>query len=208
MLWNSRRNTKYRAENQAAQAALTSLRELYQFDVRDFNFKELSHIRQQLKEARSEINHLRQIHEEATNEIIQLQEANEQIFDGHNGISAVTYTIENLLSHVMSAIPQGIGREEWIQTIPRVLVVDFVKTGETSGTTATLVVIDGLTVTVACVGDSRCILDAQGGVVSLLTIDHRWDHSVAGLVGYAYLGDMDVREHIIPIPHVKQVKVS
>ncbi|KAF9607893.1 hypothetical protein IFM89_003597 [Coptis chinensis] len=73
----------------------------------------------------------------------------------------------------MSAIPQGIGREKWIQTIPRVLVVDFVKT--------------------AC----------------MITFPiNRWDHSVAGLVGYAYLGDMDVREHIIPIPHVKQVKVS
>lgn len=50
-------------------------------------------------------------------------------------------------------------------------------TGETSGTTATFVVIDGWTVTVASVGDSRCILDTQGGVVSLLTVDHRLEEN-------------------------------
>jgi serine/threonine protein phosphatase PrpC len=50
--------------------------------------------------------------------------------------------------------------------------------GETSGTTATFVIIDEWTVTVASVGDSRCILDAQGGVVSLLTVDHRLEENV------------------------------
>lgn len=49
--------------------------------------------------------------------------------------------------------------------------------GETSGTTVTFVVIDGWTVTVASVGDSRCILDTQGGVVSLLTVDHRLEEN-------------------------------
>lgn len=38
----------------------------------------------------------------------------------------------------------------------------LVYAGETSGTTATFVIVDGWTVTVACVGDSRCVLDAQG----------------------------------------------
>jgi serine/threonine protein phosphatase PrpC len=51
-------------------------------------------------------------------------------------------------------------------------------TGETSGTTVTFVVIDEWTVTVASVGDSRCILDSQGGVVSLLTVDHRLEENV------------------------------
>lgn len=46
--------------------------------------------------------------------------------------------------------------------------------GQTSGTTATLVIVDGWTVTVGCVGDSRCVLDAQG-VATSLTIDHRLD---------------------------------
>ncbi|KAK9292695.1 hypothetical protein L1049_020674 [Liquidambar formosana] len=106
------------------------------------------------------------------------------IFDGHNGISAAIFAKENLLNNVLSAIPQGIDREEWLQALPRALVAGFVKTdiefqqkGETSGTTVTFVVIDGWTVTVASVGDSRCILDTQGGVVSLLTVDHRLEEN-------------------------------
>lgn len=50
--------------------------------------------------------------------------------------------------------------------------------GETSGTTATFVIVDGWTVTVASVGDSRCILDTQGGAVSTLTVDHRLEENV------------------------------
>ncbi|KAI8555615.1 hypothetical protein RHMOL_Rhmol05G0186200 [Rhododendron molle] len=112
-------------------------------------------------------------------------------------------------------------------------------TGETSGTTVTFVVIDGWTVTVASVGDSRCILDTQGGVVSLLTVDHRLEENVeerervtasggevgrlnvfggnavgplrcwpGGLCLSRSIGDTDVGEFIVPIPHVKQVKLS
>lgn len=166
------------------------------------------------------------------------------IFDGHNGISAAIYTKENLLNNVLSAIPQGIGREEWLQALPQALVAGFVKTdidfqqkGETSGTTVTFVVIDGLTVTVASVGDSRCILDAQGGVV-LLTVDHRLEENVeerervtasggevgrlnvfggnevgplrcwpGGLCLSRSIGDTDVGEFIVPVPHVKQVRL-
>ncbi|XP_006469091.2 LOW QUALITY PROTEIN: probable protein phosphatase 2C 3, partial [Citrus sinensis] len=74
---------------------------------------------------------------------------------------------------------------EWLQALPRALVAGFVKTdkefqsrGETSGTTATFVIVDRWTVTVASVGDSRCILDAQGGAVSTLTVDHRLEENV------------------------------
>ncbi|KAG5549063.1 hypothetical protein RHGRI_014435 [Rhododendron griersonianum] len=157
-----------------------------------------------------------------------------QIFDGHNGISAAIFAKENLLNNVLSAIPQGICRDEWLQALPRALVA-----GETSGTTVTFVVIDGWTVTVASVGDSRCILDTQGGVVSLLTVDHRLEENVeerervtasggevgrlnvfggnavgplrcwpGGLCLSRSIGDTDVGEFIVPIPHVKQVKLS
>lgn len=50
-------------------------------------------------------------------------------------------------------------------------------TGKTSGTTATFVIVDGLMVTVASVGDSRCVLDAQGCSVSDLTVDHRLEEN-------------------------------
>ncbi|XP_019422786.1 PREDICTED: probable protein phosphatase 2C 5 isoform X2 [Lupinus angustifolius] len=168
------------------------------------------------------------------------------IFDGHNGISAAIFTKENLLNNVLSAIPQDISRDAWLEALPRALVAGFVKTdiefqqkGETSGTTATLVVIDEWTVTVASVGDSRCILDTQGGAVSLLTVDHRLEENEeerarvtasggevgrlnvyggnavgplrcwpGGLCLSRSIGDTDVGEFIVPIPHVKQVKVS
>lgn len=125
-----------------------------------------------------------------------------------------------MLNYVLSAVPRGLGRDEWLQALPRALVAGFVKTdkefqrrgiqftavtllhsifrrfmlfflslrknvithfcsiGETSGTTATFVIVDRWTVTVACVGDSRCVLDAQGGVVSDLTVDHRLEENV------------------------------
>ncbi|KAK1319627.1 putative protein phosphatase 2C 33 [Acorus calamus] len=156
------------------------------------------------------------------------------IFDGHNGVSAAVFTRENLLEHVMSAIPQGIGREEWLQALPRALVA-----GEVSGTTATFVMVDEWTVTVASVGDSRCILDSQDGEVSLLTVDHRLEENEeerrrvtasggdmgrlnlcggqevgplrcwpGGLCLSRSIGDMDVGEFIVPVPHVKQIKLS
>ncbi|GAB2277386.1 hypothetical protein Dimus_012090 [Dionaea muscipula] len=167
------------------------------------------------------------------------------IFDGHNGMSAAVFAKENLLRNVLSVIPEDATREHWLQALPQALVAGFVKTdsdfqqrGETSGTTATFVVIDGWTVTVASVGDSRCILDTQGGVVSLLTVDHRLEENEeerqrvtasggevgrqlylgneygplrcwpGGLCLSRSIGDTDVGEFIVPVPHVKQVKLS
>ncbi|GAY47585.1 hypothetical protein CUMW_105500 [Citrus unshiu] len=128
--------------------------------------------------------------------------------------------------------------------LPRALVAGFVKTDkefqrEISGTTATFVIVDRWTATVASVGDSRCILDAQGGAVSTLTVDHRLEENVeerervtarrgevgrlsivggaeigplrcwpGGLCISRSIGDMDVGEFIVPIPYVKQVKLS
>lgn len=168
------------------------------------------------------------------------------IFDGHNGNAAAVYSRDHLLNHVLSAIPRGLGRDEWLQVLPRALVAGFVKTdkefqskGQTSGTTATFVIVDRWTVTVASVGDSRCILDTQGGAVSVLTVDHRLEENQeerervtasggevgrlsifggaeigplrcwpGGLCLSRSIGDMDVGEFIVPIPYVKQVKLS
>ncbi|KAL5070527.1 hypothetical protein RYX36_021414, partial [Vicia faba] len=158
------------------------------------------------------------------------------IFDGHNGNAAAVFTRENLLNHVLCALPRGLGRDEWLQALPRALVAGFVKTdkefqsrGETSGTTATFVIVDRWTVTVASVGDSRCILDTQGGAVTTLTVDHRLEENIeerqrvtasGGEVGrLSIVGGAEVsiscciyafrlRPFIVPIPYVKQVKLS
>ncbi|KAL2509670.1 putative protein phosphatase 2C 15 [Forsythia ovata] len=102
------------------------------------------------------------------------------IFDGHNGNAAAIFSRDHLLNYVLGAIPRGLGQDEWLQALPRALVAGFVKTDkefQSKGTTATFVVVDGWTVTVASVGDSRCILDAQGGGVSVLTVDHRLEEN-------------------------------
>jgi serine/threonine protein phosphatase PrpC len=59
--------------------------------------------------------------------------------------------------------------------------------GETSGTTATFVIVDRWTVTVASVGDSRCILDTQGGAVTTLTVDHRLEENIEEYVNIDFL---------------------
>lgn len=167
------------------------------------------------------------------------------IFDGHNGPEAAIYTKENLLKDVMSCMPPNLTREEWLTFLPRAIVAGFVKTdkewqklGQTSGTTATLVIVDGWTVTAACVGDSRCVLDAQG-IATPLTIDHRLDGNEeeqerikasggevarlkaangieigplrvwpGGLCLSRSIGDMDVGDYIVAVPHVKQIKLA
>uniref|UniRef100_A0A0D6QXX2 protein-serine/threonine phosphatase n=1 Tax=Araucaria cunninghamii TaxID=56994 RepID=A0A0D6QXX2_ARACU len=168
------------------------------------------------------------------------------IFDGHNGSAAAVYSKENLLKDIMSAIPAGLSRDEWLAALPRAMVAGFVKTDkefqvkeQTSGTTVTFVIIDCWTITVASVGDSRCILESAGGLVSLLTADHRLEVNheereriaasggeigrlntvggaeigplrcwPGGLCLSRSIGDMDVGEFIVPIPHVKQIKLS
>ncbi|XP_024393344.1 probable protein phosphatase 2C 5 isoform X1 [Physcomitrium patens] len=166
------------------------------------------------------------------------------VLDGHNGSAAGAFTKENLLNNVVNAVPSGLSRDEWLAALPRAMVAGFVKTdkdwrskGIFSGTTVTLVIVDGYIVTCACVGDSRCVLDAQG-IVTALTIDHRFDTNeeecervvasggqVARLHPYGCdigplrswpggiclsrtIGDVDAGEHIVPVPHVKQIKLS
>ncbi|OVA15793.1 Protein phosphatase 2C (PP2C)-like domain [Macleaya cordata] len=168
------------------------------------------------------------------------------IFDGHNGSAAAIYTKENLLNNIVGAIPTELSRDEWLAALPRALVAGFVKTdkdlqekAKTSGTTVTFVIIDGWVVTVASVGDSRCILESAEGAVYSLSADHRLecneeerDRVTASggevgrlnIVGGAQIGplrcwpgglclsrsigDMDVGEFIVPVPYVKQVKLS
>jgi len=51
-----------------------------------------------------------------------------QVLDGHNGPAAAVFTKENLLNNVVSAVPSGLSRDEWLAALPRAMVVGFVKT--------------------------------------------------------------------------------
>ncbi|KAF5747058.1 Phosphatase 2C family protein isoform 1 [Tripterygium wilfordii] len=168
------------------------------------------------------------------------------LFDGHNGSAAAIYTKENLLNNVIAAIPPDLNRDEWVIALRRALVAGFVKTdkdfekkAQTSGTTVTFVIIEGWIVTVASVGDSRCILESAEGDIYYLSADHRLecdeeerDRITAsggevgrlnagggaeigplrcwpgGLCLSRSIGDRDVGEFIVPVPYVKQVKLS
>ncbi|KAI3684737.1 hypothetical protein L6452_33962 [Arctium lappa] len=168
------------------------------------------------------------------------------VLDGHNGSAAAIYTKENLLNNVLGAIPPDLNRDEWIAVLPRALVAGFVKTdkdfqekGQLSGTTVTFVIIEGFVVTVASVGDSRCILESTDGSLYYLSADHRFEDNEeetarvtasggevgrlntgggtqigplrcwpGGLCLSRSIGDLDVGEFIVPVPYVKQVKLS
>lgn len=47
-------------------------------------------------------------------------------------------------------------------------------------------IVDRWTVTVASVGDSRCILDTQGGAVTTLTVDHRLEENIEEYVNTTF----------------------
>ncbi|KAI4389900.1 hypothetical protein MLD38_002070 [Melastoma candidum] len=168
------------------------------------------------------------------------------LLDGHNGSAAALYVKEHLLSNILAAVPADLNRDEWVNALPRALVAGFVKTdkdfqekAQTSGTTVTIVIIEGWVVTVASVGDSRCILESAEGDIYYLTTDHRLECNEeernritesggevgrlntgggaeigplrcwpGGLCLSRSIGDMDVGEYIVPVPHVKQVKLS
>ncbi|XP_021742974.1 probable protein phosphatase 2C 12 [Chenopodium quinoa] len=168
------------------------------------------------------------------------------LFDGHNGSAAAIYAKEHLLSNVLSAMPTDLNRDDWVAALPRALVAGFVKTdkdflekGQASGTTVTFAIIEGWSITVASVGDSRCILESAEGEIICLSADHRLESNEeerdrvtacggevgrlntgggteigplrcwpGGLCLSRSLGDRDVGEFIVPVPYVKQVRLS
>ncbi|XP_051150959.1 probable protein phosphatase 2C 12 isoform X2 [Andrographis paniculata] len=106
------------------------------------------------------------------------------LFDGHNGSAAAIYSKENLLTNILTAIPADLNNDEWLSALPRAFVAGFVKTdkdfqeiAQTSGTTATFVIIEGWVLTVASVGDSRCVLESAEGDIYYLSADHRLECS-------------------------------
>ncbi|XP_047156463.1 probable protein phosphatase 2C 12 isoform X2 [Vigna umbellata] len=140
------------------------------------------------------------------------------MFDGHNGSAAAIYTKENLLNNVLSAIPPDLNRNEWVAALPRALVAGFVKTdkdfqekGQKSGTTVTFVIIEDHRLDTN--EEERVRITSSGGEVGRLNTGggaevgplRCWP---GGLCLSRSIGDMDVGEFIVPVPHVKQVKLS
>ncbi|GJN41016.1 hypothetical protein PR202_gn00336 [Eleusine coracana subsp. coracana] len=117
------------------------------------------------------------------------------IFDGHNGSAAAIYTRENLLNNVLAAIPPNLTSEEWTAALPRALVAGFVKTDKDFQTKR----VERVT---ASGGEVGRINIAGGAGIGPLRC---WP---GGLCLSRSIGDVDVGEFIVPVPHVKQVKLS
>ena len=49
------------------------------------------------------------------------------IFDGHNGLMETLYSKENLLKDIMSAMPTSLTREDCLSSLPRAMVICFVR---------------------------------------------------------------------------------
>ena len=64
-----------------------------------------------------------------------------------------------------------------LSVIPEIITLVLLS-AQTSGTTVTFVIIDGWVVTVASVGDSRCILESAEGSIYCLSADHRLDVNI------------------------------
>ncbi|KAG4147149.1 hypothetical protein ERO13_D05G204800v2 [Gossypium hirsutum] len=149
------------------------------------------------------------------------------LFDGHNGSAAAIYTKENLLNNVLSAIPADLNRDEWVAALPRALVAGFVKTDKDFQAKVASVG-DSRCIfesgeggiyylsadhRLECNEEERERITSSGGEVGRLNTGggtqigplRCWP---GGLCLSRSIGDMDVGEYIVPVPYVKQVKLS
>jgi serine/threonine protein phosphatase PrpC len=92
------------------------------------------------------------------------------VFDGHGGREAVEYASANLPGEIVAQIAAGKGYPEAFEAVHGRMA----ESCTFSGTTAAVAVIHQNRVTVAGVGDTRCVL-ARAGVAVQLTVDHRPD---------------------------------
>ncbi|GFP86522.1 probable protein phosphatase 2c 12 [Phtheirospermum japonicum] len=154
------------------------------------------------------------------------------LFDGHNGSAAAIYAKENLLNNVLSAIPSDLNSDEWVSALPRALVAGFVKTDkdfQERGWVLTVAsvgdsrgVLESAERTIYylsadhrldCSEEERERITASGGEVGRLNTGAGTEIGPlrcwpGGLCLSRSIGDMDVGEFIVPVPYVKQVKLS
>ncbi|XP_022768793.1 probable protein phosphatase 2C 12 isoform X5 [Durio zibethinus] len=141
-----------------------------------------------------------------------------QLFDGHNGSAAAIYTKENLLNNVLNAIPTDLNRDEWVAALPRALVAGFVKTDKDFQERARTSAEGGIYYLSAdhrleCNVEERERITACGGEVGRLNTGGGTEIGPlrcwpGGLCLSRSIGDVDVGEFIVPVPYVKQVKLS
>ncbi|KAI3761811.1 hypothetical protein L1987_52233 [Smallanthus sonchifolius] len=97
-----------------------------------------------------------------------------QVFDGHGGIDAATFTKRNILEFILedSSFPKGVKKA--VKNFAKVdhALADTRSLDSSSGTTALTALILGRNMLIANAGDSRAVLGKRGRAIELST-DHK-----------------------------------
>lgn len=96
------------------------------------------------------------------------------LFDGHGGREAAEFAAANLPKAISDRLIATASYEDAYIASFRQLQMDMRPWCVYVGTTSVIAVIEGTTLTVANVGDSRCVL-CRGGAAQRLSVDHKPD---------------------------------
>lgn len=149
------------------------------------------------------------------------------LFDGHGGRDAAEYAAENLPKVISQKIKSGKDVQTAYDESFKELQSDMSQWCVYVGTTVVIAIVDPISnmLTVANVGDSRCVL-CHGGKAIRLTADHKPDDEnekkfiqskggivkdgrIGGMLGVSRaLGDGFLGDCVNPTPHIKQLKLT
>lgn len=147
------------------------------------------------------------------------------LFDGHGGREAAEFASLNLPQNIKTRLkPQARANDAYTAAF-RSLQMDMKPWCVYVGTTAVIAVISGTTLTVANVGDSRCVLCRDGRAIRL-TVDHKpdlpeetayiqskggfvRDGRVGGMLAVSRaFGDSFLGDAVNPTPNIKRVELT
>ena len=147
------------------------------------------------------------------------------LFDGHGGRDAAEFASSNLPRLLSERLKSGKSLEDALVAAFYDAQFDMRSWCLFVGTTAVLVIVDGMTLTVANVGDSRCVLCRDGKAIRL-TVDHKpdlpeeaafirskggvvRDGRVSGMLAVSRaLGDGFLGDAVNSTPHIRRVDLT
>lgn len=147
------------------------------------------------------------------------------LFDGHGGREAAEYASENLPGLISKSLTEIESEKEAYEYAFKALQIDMQAWCVYVGTTSVIAVIQEHKLTVANIGDSRCVLCRDGKAIRL-SFDHKPDlfaekdyiQSKGGFVRDGRIrgmlavsrafGDGFLGESVNPIPHFRQVDLT
>ena len=147
------------------------------------------------------------------------------LFDGHGGRDAAEFASQNLPKAIADRLKATPRLEEAYTAAFRQLQMDMKPWCVYVGTTAVIAVVEGTTLTMANVGDTRCVLCRDGKAVRI-SVDHKpdlpeettyiqskggfvKDGRVGGMLAVSRaLGDGVLGDAVNPTPYVRRVELT